>query len=180
MDRRRSSDCSTTDAEVTVALSLSGSLHSLLTFRYSEGEIHFSLMAVVSELRRKYERELEQVSVGETPLNDNPSRVPILRWLNRSSIDRWWTKCQNLASLRVDPRRRTKAWIVSSSFRSFLFALLFIVVLDLRSKISADDIIGCLSSSNWSKAMHPKDCSSLLWIRSVLHSCRIGFSMLSF
>ena len=32
--------------------------------RYSEGEIHFSLMAVVSELRRKYERELEQVLAG--------------------------------------------------------------------------------------------------------------------
>jgi len=34
-------------------------------FRYSEGEIHFSLMAVVSELRRKYERELEQVLASE-------------------------------------------------------------------------------------------------------------------
>lgn len=32
--------------------------------KYSEGEIHFSLMAVVSELRRKYERELEQVLAG--------------------------------------------------------------------------------------------------------------------
>ncbi|CAF5110632.1 unnamed protein product, partial [Rotaria sp. Silwood1] len=29
--------------------------------KYSEGEIHFSLMAVVSELRRKYEHELEQI-----------------------------------------------------------------------------------------------------------------------
>jgi hypothetical protein len=36
----------------------------LFVLRYSEGEIHFSLMAVVSELRRKYERELEQVLAG--------------------------------------------------------------------------------------------------------------------
>lgn len=33
--------------------------------KYSEGEIHFSLMAVISELRRKYERELERVLNGK-------------------------------------------------------------------------------------------------------------------
>lgn len=38
--------------------------------KYSEGEIHFSLMAVVSELRRKYERELEQV-LADTSLTDD-------------------------------------------------------------------------------------------------------------
>lgn len=35
-------------------------------FRYSADEIHFSLMAVVSELRRKYERELEKVLNGNS------------------------------------------------------------------------------------------------------------------
>jgi hypothetical protein len=36
----------------------------LLVSRYSQGEIHFSLMAVISELRKKYERELEQTLAG--------------------------------------------------------------------------------------------------------------------
>ena len=64
MDRCRSTHCPTTYAEVT----LNPSIFSENTFssliRYSEGEIHFSLMAVVSELRRKYELELEQVLAG--------------------------------------------------------------------------------------------------------------------
>ncbi|CAF2370569.1 unnamed protein product [Rotaria sp. Silwood2] len=38
--------------------------------KYSEGEIHFSLMAVVSELRRKYERELEQI-LADPALTDD-------------------------------------------------------------------------------------------------------------
>jgi len=38
--------------------------------KYSEGEIHFSLMAVVSELRRKYEREMEQV-LADPALTDD-------------------------------------------------------------------------------------------------------------
>jgi len=38
--------------------------------KYNEGEIHFSLMAVVSELRRKYERELEQ-ALADPALTDD-------------------------------------------------------------------------------------------------------------
>ncbi|CAF1550251.1 unnamed protein product [Adineta ricciae] len=38
--------------------------------KYSEGEIHFSLMAVISELRRKYERELERVLNDSAMTND--------------------------------------------------------------------------------------------------------------
>ncbi|CAF1068662.1 unnamed protein product [Adineta ricciae] len=38
--------------------------------KYSEGEIHFSLMAVISELRRKYERELERV-LNDSAMTDD-------------------------------------------------------------------------------------------------------------
>jgi ubiquitin carboxyl-terminal hydrolase L5 len=38
--------------------------------KYSEGEIHFSLMAVISELRRKYERELEEILANPALTDD--------------------------------------------------------------------------------------------------------------
>lgn len=64
MDRCRSTYRSTTHAKVSLKTNLIR--NDLSLYRYSEGEIHFSLMAVVSELRRKYERELEQVLAGKS------------------------------------------------------------------------------------------------------------------
>ncbi|CAF3322445.1 unnamed protein product [Rotaria socialis] len=73
--------------------------------KYSEGEIHFSLMAVVGELRRKYEREMEQVLADPTltddERNDKTSHLSIL--INEEERKR--------ESYRIENLRRRHNWL---------------------------------------------------------------------